>query len=162
MEQVSWEDCRKLLARSGLVLPTEAQWEYAARAGTRSTWWTGSDPAMLEAAGNVATQSWADGYAVHAPVGRFLPNPLGLHDVIGNVFEWCLDPYVKEAYGKKLPAKMPEGWRDYPDEALRGARVPRGGSWVGPALLARSALRTGYAPSVRDNDLGCRPARRIH
>jgi len=172
VEQVNWFDCRLRLARVGLVLPTEAQWEYAARGGTRSVWWTGNDKADLKQAGNMSDlsyrdggatsprENWRDGYVGHAPVGRFLPNGFGLHDVIGNLWEWCRDPHVATAY--RLRPRTPDGWRDYPAEAFRGSRVVRGGGWGHPAVDARSSKRSFFAPATRYASVGCRPARGIH
>ncbi len=174
VEQVTWFKCRRLLARTGLVLPTEAQWEYSARAGTRTVWWTGNTTAGQAAAGNVADaslkratrgkmagESWDDGHAVHAPVGSFLPNAFGLYDVIGNVYEWCRDPFHDRAYDLK-PHSGEEGWRNYPDDASMRARVLRGGSWNNTAITARSSYRRWNAPSARYNFLGSRAARGIH
>ena len=174
VEKVTWFECRRLLARTGLVLPTEAQWEYSARAGTRTVWWTGNTTAGLAAAGNVvdasmkratrgkmAGESWDDGHAVHAPVGSFLPNAFGLYDVIGNVYEWCRDPFHDRAYDLK-PHSGEEGWRNYPDDASMRARVNRGGGWTAPAFSARSSFRDRDAPSARNNSLGSRAARGIH
>ncbi|MBN4054909.1 SUMF1/EgtB/PvdO family nonheme iron enzyme [Acidimicrobium ferrooxidans] len=173
VESVSWHDCRSQLARVGLLLPTEAQWEYAARAGSRTIWWTGNDSASMAVAGNVTDQvfsrfmrsatrpeKWNDGHAMHASVGAFQPNRFGLHDVIGNVYEWCRDPYLSAAYS--LSPSTADGWRDYPDPANRGTpRVNRGGGWDYPAINARSASRSRIAPAVRNEDLGCRPSRPI-
>ncbi len=166
VEQVSWEDCTRALERLALVLPTEAQWECAARGGADSPWWTGSDEQALKDAANLADQycrthggppewtyeSWDDGFTVHAPVGRFRVNDFGLHDVAGNLFEWCRDWYVDY----KVDVKPGDGERKL--EGTR-SRVIRGGSFYDPAPYARSASRSDGAPEYRINSLGVRPAR---
>ncbi|MFQ5412236.1 MAG: SUMF1/EgtB/PvdO family nonheme iron enzyme, partial [Phycisphaerae bacterium] len=172
VESISWTECDRTLWRLGLALPTEAQWEYAARAGTVSPWWTGEQPESLRGAANLADRSYAeqggprdrvyekwlsDGHAAaHAPVGTYRANPFGLHDVAGNVAEWCLD-----ALGDyTLPVRPGNGRR----EAGRGLathRVIRGGSFESTAEEARSAKRAGAPPESRRNDLGVRPARRL-
>ncbi|MFO0984031.1 MAG: bifunctional serine/threonine-protein kinase/formylglycine-generating enzyme family protein [Planctomycetota bacterium] len=161
VEQVSWQDCQEAMQRYGLCLPTEAQWEYAARGGTTTPWWCGELKDSVARAGNLAdrsyagginriviTEAWNDGYIGPAPVGRFAANPFGLHDVIGNVFEWCEDRYASDR--AKEPAQDPS-----PD------RVYRGGGFGNPALIARSANRIHFPPSSNDDDLGVRPARII-
>jgi formylglycine-generating enzyme required for sulfatase activity len=155
VEQVSWEDCDFWLGRLGMVLPTEAQWEYAARGGTTTPWWTGIGTDGLATAANLADEcfhtnggpsswkyeSWSDGFVVHAPVGSLNPNPFGLHDVLGNVWEWCRDWFA--IYGSGI---------------LSRDRTYRGGGWRAAAWLARSAFR-GYAqPGYRDDHVGVRPA----
>ncbi|MFO0981708.1 MAG: SUMF1/EgtB/PvdO family nonheme iron enzyme, partial [Planctomycetota bacterium] len=172
VEQVSWEECGQALGRSGLVLPTEAQWEYAARAGSTTPWWSGRDGPAVNGCANLLDQSirgvfstattpepWSDGHAYHAPVGSFRANAFGLHDVLGNVSEWCLDAYVN---GAKLPAPLPR--RDG-DQLLvvppssSDKKVLRGGSFQEVAAFARSAVRFAQLPAYRGVPLGCRPAR---
>ena len=121
VEQVSWDDCMKTLGRMDLTLPTEAQWEHGARGGTDSPWWPGGKEDLF-GAGNVADsyckrnggpshwifEEWLDdGHTVHAGVGQYLPNPYGLHDVVGNVWEWCRDVYGSY----RLPAAPGDGER---------------------------------------------------
>jgi len=171
VENVSWVDCQDVLARLGLVLPTEAQWEYAARAGTSTVWWTGNEKESIGAAnaGNLADgwtkrkggpptwqyEEWLeDGWVVHAPVGTFTANGFGLHDTIGNVWEWCRDGHG----GYKSDVAADDGLRKSTD--LRD-RVTRGGGYIHTATLARSAVRDVSAPEFRDGDLGVRPARVI-
>ena len=167
VENVSWEDAMEGLRRVGLTLPTEAQWECAARAGTTTVWWTGNDVASLRGAGNIGDRfrrdagessntrfelEIDDGYAKHAPVGAFRPNSFGLHDVIGNVFEFCRDPYARYL----LPTMEGDGAR------ILGADVPshpvRGGSFLLPAKAARSSNRDGVRPTFHDFNTGFRPA----
>ncbi len=154
VEQVSWDDamafCRKLTEREraagrlpeGYIytLPTEAQWEYACRAGT-----------IGDYAGNLDAMAWygANSGSSTKPVGQKQANAWGLHDMHGNVWEWCLD------------------WKgDYPGGSVTDptgpgsgpGRVFRGGSWVNPADFCRSALRLGLTPDYRGHNLGFRLA----
>jgi formylglycine-generating enzyme required for sulfatase activity len=172
VEQVSWPDCRDILGRLGLVFPTEAQWEYAARAGTDSPWWTGSEKESIGAvgAGNLADggarKGWAncpwgtveewldDGWSTHAPVGSLRPNAFGLHDTIGNVWEWCRDGFA----GYDTAADPGDGFR----KAISyDHRMTRGGSHRNIAINARSAFRNNATPGDRNHNLGVRPARAI-
>jgi len=160
VEQVSWLDCMEVMGRLGLSLPSEAQWEYGARGRTTTAWWTGSERETLRGAANLADHSadWPerdDGYLGHAPVNEFRPNAFGLHNAHGNVWEWCLDGYDDNFYGKaatKDPVSLPEG------SFYRGFR---GGSLGNAAVHARSADRYSAMPSFALSDLGLRPARAI-
>ncbi len=145
VENVSWGDCCAYARRlgPGAGLPTEAQWEYAARAGTKTVWWTGNEEKTVEGAENCAGGR-------PAPVGTYAPNTFGLYDVAGNVWEWCCDWYGEYASGS---VKDPGG-------PVRGSdRVDRGGSWHDHAGRCRSAIRCGDDPVLRDDDLGFRLAR---
>jgi serine/threonine protein kinase/formylglycine-generating enzyme required for sulfatase activity len=173
VEQVSWFDCREWMARAGLSLPTEAQWEFAARGGMPTPWWTGAERESLrsERAANLADRSavaagahwlasgdWPDlddGFPVHAPVGSLAPNPFGLHEVAGNVLELCLDGFSDDFYAAS-PALDP--WYD---PVGRASCVARGGSFDFGAAICRSAARVGYPPRTFNGAIGVRPARAL-
>jgi len=171
VELVSWYDCIGLLRRLGLLLPTEAQWEYGARGNTGTVWWTGDEQESLRGAANLADQSalrakapWADvqawpdlddGYAGHAPVDAFLPNPFGLFNVHGNLWEWCLDGFDTDYYSR---SPMMDPLCDPADSAFR---IARGGAFGYSAVLARSASRAVTAPTNSNGFTGLRPARAI-
>ena len=167
VEQVSWEDCqefiRKLNGMEGANkyrLPTEAEWEYAARAGSRTRYFWGDDATcsrmMYENDPGSSEDKCVDYFRSRgltpdstAPVKRFSPNAWGLYDMHGNVWEWCQD------------------WKgDYPSGSLMDPtgpssdsyRVFRGGGWYGVARYCRSADRGRYEPGARDDDLGFRVA----
>jgi formylglycine-generating enzyme required for sulfatase activity len=169
VETVSWEDCVEMLGRLDLVLPTEAQWEHGCRAGTDTPWWPGQETLDLQGRANLADAyfeahggpaSWQyeddlnDGFVAHAPVGRFEANRFGLHDVHGNVWEWCLDGYG--SYGNAT--RPGDGLREVPGASYR---VYRGGSYYLLALVARSARRNYQRPGYRDFNVGLRPAKVI-
>ncbi len=169
--QVSWNDaqafCAWLSKKSGkaVVLPTEAQWEYACRAGTKTTYPWGDNPDDGKGWANCADQSlakelpnappdweffnWDDGAVFTSPVGSFKPNAFGLHDMIGNAWQWCQDRYGDY---QPSPATDPTG-------AATGARrVLRGGSWANMPWTCRSACRYSRNPDYRINNIGFRVA----
>ena len=168
VEQVSWTMCNELLTRHGLALPTEAQWENGCRGGTETAWFTGSQVGSLEGFANTLDQTgqnvppqWPggeafdDGFKGTAPVGTYGPNAFGLHDVHGNVWEWCQD--WQGTYDQ--PTRSGDGLRQTapsPD-----SRISRGGSFLNPARDARAALRSANSPALRGLYLGVRPARSI-
>jgi formylglycine-generating enzyme required for sulfatase activity len=146
VEQVSWDECQEFCRKTGLRLPTEAEWEYACRAGEEGPY---------GAAGDLGEMAWYDensGGRTH-PVGTKRPNGFGLHDLHGSVWEWCEDLYDREFYSR------PEaGWRDPLCTSGSGSRVNRGGCcWIG-ARLCRSAFRLWFRPGYRFLNLGFRPA----
>jgi formylglycine-generating enzyme required for sulfatase activity/serine/threonine protein kinase len=173
VEQVSFDDCAALLARLGLVLPTEARWEYACRAGSETPF--ACDEADLGLFANVSDQSYravfieapdvepfADGFAYHAPVGSLEPNEFGLHDMHGNVVEWTLDHYG----GYALPRRAGDGLNLGPERPGQlwwspDYRVVRGGGFEFPARDARSSHRVNMNPGFINHALGVRPAREI-
>ena len=156
VEQVSWENvmkfCRNLTAQERkagrlseeyeYTLPTEAQWEYACRAGTTAMYNNGSGLNEL---------GWCDGNSVKKahPVGQKKPNAWGLYDMHGNVWEWCLD-----WYGDYPPSSVsnPKG------VGSGSRRVNRGGGWRDSARGCRSAIRSGDVPGNCGDDLGFRLA----
>jgi formylglycine-generating enzyme required for sulfatase activity len=155
VEMVSWDDavafCKKLSdlpeeKKAGHVyrLPTEAEWEYACRAGTRTAYSFGDDASKL------GEYAWFEGNSqgrTH-PAGRKLPNPWGLYDTHGNVAEWCSEWYAE---------KYTEGPVTDPPGSPEGKmRMVRGGSWRFSEQRARSAVRILCTPQFRNDDLGFR------
>ncbi|SMC21983.1 Formylglycine-generating enzyme, required for sulfatase activity, contains SUMF1/FGE domain [Desulfacinum hydrothermale DSM 13146] len=147
-------------------LPTEAEWEYACRAGTLGARFWGEDPAAACDFANVADKTarkkfpaWrihpcSDGFVFTAPVATFRPNGFGLYDMLGNVWEWCADVYDPQAYrnhSEKNPVVEKGGT----------ARVVRGGSWYSQPQYVRSAGRDQLSrPDRRSQDQGFRLIRR--
>ena len=150
VERVSWDDAQEFIKKvngSGeipkgwkIALPTEAQWEYACRAGETGSY----------SGGTIEQVAWYDGNSdskTHA-VGTKKSNAWGLHDTHGNVWEWCADWYGYELVGGSDPSGPSSGV----------GRVLRGGSWISFAARCRAAFRGWYNPADRDYDLGFRPA----
>jgi formylglycine-generating enzyme len=168
---VSWNDatafCNWLSRkeRKAYRLPTEAEWEYAGRAGTTTRYYSGDDPETLAKVGNVADAAakavfpiWtcairaSDGYVFTAPIGQFKPNAFGLYDMHGNAFQWCADHWSADYYAKSRT--------DDPVGPHSGtSRVYRGGCWSSAPSLASSAVRQGGSPDDQDNEFGFRIAR---
>lgn len=132
----------------GYRLPTEAEWEYACRSGSSSRYCFGDDERSL---GRYAWYSTNSGGKTH-PVGEKNANAFGLHDMHGNVWEWCLDGYDAKYYHNS-PERDPFG------SEKATARVIRGGSWYRVSRYARLAARDGEIPVYRYAYLGFRVAR---
>jgi formylglycine-generating enzyme required for sulfatase activity len=150
VENVSWDDAQEFIKRlnghnDGYVyrLPTEAEWEYACRAGSTGNY-----------AGKLGAMAWYDlnSSNVTHPVGQKQPNGFGLYDLHGNVWEWCMDWYVVNYYSQS-PRVDPTG----PSKSL--SRVRRGGGWNNIAPGCRSAIRNSSTPDTRNNFLGFRLVR---
>ena len=139
--------CKWLSEKTGRFyrLPTEAEWEYACRAGTKTAYYFGDDPKLLDEHGWYAGNS-DDKYH---KVGKKKANPWGLYDMAGNVAEWVLDQYTVDFYKKQLgqtavnPVTMPD--KEYPV-------VARGGAWDGDADGCRSAARMASNPDWKEQD----------
>jgi formylglycine-generating enzyme required for sulfatase activity len=153
VERVSWDDVqefiKKLNAKTGKTyrLPTEAEWEYAARGGGKQTYAYAGSNTVNE----VAWYSSNAGSKTH-PVGEKKANELGLYDMSGNVREWCQDWYADDYYAKS-PSSNPQGL------STGSNRVLRGGSWFDNPAYVRVADRTYYTPDFRYDNIGFRLAR---
>jgi formylglycine-generating enzyme required for sulfatase activity len=169
VENVSWEECAQVLHQLKLRLPSESEWEYAARAGTTTVWWTGNEKKSLEGAANLCDLFWQksggsaswhfedwldDEYTVHAPVGNYKPNAFGLHDMCGNVWEWCQD-------SPGLYDFTPTDGSAYELGDLE-RRILRGGCWYENSQSCRSANRDGVVPGYHYGYVGLRPASSLH
>ena len=159
VEQVSWNTIQGFLTATGMQLPTEAQWEYACRAGTTTAFhsFTGylsgtNDDTLV---GNIAWYSGNNGasgtptYGTK-PVGGKAANALGLHDMGGNVWEWCGDWYGAYSAGAQTNPTGP---------ATGSSRVLRGGAWDGDSYFVRSSFRSDSTPGDTDSYIGFRVAR---
>ncbi|MBF0419468.1 MAG: SUMF1/EgtB/PvdO family nonheme iron enzyme [Magnetococcales bacterium] len=151
-------------------LLTEAEWEYAARAGTTSQRYWGDDPKEACQYANVADQTkdgkfgfgkkheCRDGFYFSAPVGHFKPNSFGLYDMLGNAWEWTCSEY-DPTYGGKEKNCARSGNTGSLRVEQGSDRVPRGGSWFGTPASVRSAYRFSYDPGYRLISLGFRLSR---
>lgn len=165
---VNWEDANAYTAwlsqRTGAQyrLLTEAEWEYAARGGTTTARWWGDDIAdicsrvnggdrsyaRVMPADTTANAACADGFAHTSPVGHFRPNPFGLHDMLGNAWQWVSDCFAAKPgmLSPETPCK---------------ARSIRGGSWHNGTAVLRAATRFSLPPQMRSSSLGFRVMREM-
>jgi formylglycine-generating enzyme required for sulfatase activity len=139
-QHAAMQYCRWLSVKTGKVyrLPTEAEWEWAARAGTKTAYFFGDDPARLGEYAWFADNSDENPH----PVGQKKPNPWGLYDICGNVTEWCLDHYKPDYYAS-FPLDQPTLQPVLIPTEKRFPHVVRGGSWADDAAGCRSAARRG-------------------
>ena len=175
--EVSWNDAKAFCDWLGATtkrevrLPTEAEWEYAYRGGTTTRYFTGDAPASLEKSANICDQtakqrfphwpsppkdpdtapqtaaSFADGYVFTSPVGVFRPNPFGLYDMAGNVYEWCIDYYDEDYYGSS-PKNDPENLTKSEKRSVRG------GCFAFGPEVCRAIDRGSVAGEARAMDIG--------
>jgi sulfatase modifying factor 1 len=167
--QVSWNDarafCEWLSKKTGKIvgLPTEAQWEYACRAGTNTSYPWGDNPDDGKGWANCRDQSnmnnlrfglatasffhWDDGFVFTSPVAHFKANAFALYDMIGNAKQWCQDYYGPYGEGAATDPIGPDTGRD---------RVLRGSSWLGIPLNSSSAMRSRDHPENRSDEIGFR------
>ncbi len=169
VEYVSWDDVQKFLtklnakegrtASNGYRLPTEAEWEYAAREkGKKVRFGNGKDLLDPSEANFNANASFKQPYSLAGEyrlktvmVNSFQPNDLGLYDMTGNVWEWCADWYASDWYAQAgAAAHNPQNY------GSKSRRVLRGGSWGSHPQRSRVADRNHYRPSNRDNNFGFR------
>jgi formylglycine-generating enzyme required for sulfatase activity len=167
VESVTWNEAQTFIwlmnvfGRHHYRLPSEAEWEYAARAGTKTARYWGERPeegcdyentadlSLKKAAPNAVVANCDDGQISTAPVGSYKPNPWGIYDILGNVEEWVEDCY------KEAPT---DGSTVIHDCLTRGVR---GGSWYYAPRYLRAASRGGATPVTRDANVGFRLARTI-
>ena len=142
---ISWNDVRQFILHLNILageemyrLPTEAEWEYACRAGANSLWFFGDDEELLDEHAWYRPNSWDAGLPFAQPAGRKPPNPWGLHDMYGNVWEWCQD------------------WGAFPNPEGGYLPILRGGSFYNEADNVRSAVRIRNNPNFRFSDIGAR------
>ena len=169
---VTWRDAVAMAAWLSQVegvtyrLPTEAEWEYACKAGSTTRYSTGDEPSSLQGHANLFDQAsavhwphwqmhalpWRDGFAFTAPVGQFKANSWGLHDMHGNVWEWTADWYGEHTYRQSSPT-------DPTGPETGGTKVRRGGSWHTWPAYARCSFRNWNTPETRYTLVGFRLVR---
>ncbi|MEW6237555.1 MAG: formylglycine-generating enzyme family protein [Candidatus Omnitrophota bacterium] len=169
VDNVSWEDCQQYIKRLNAMgkgvfrLPTEAEWEYASRAGTTARFWFGDALEYSDSGSEyipfIDQYMWWTGNNTYngyiggtKEAGIKTPNPWGLYDMYGNVWEWCQDWYGAYADGPQIDPQGPESGT---------SRTLRGGSWNGMLKDARSAARNSYPPYERNHYVGFRLVREL-
>jgi formylglycine-generating enzyme required for sulfatase activity len=167
VESFCFNDAAVALSRMGAEFPTEAQWECAARATTTGNWWCSREELVHAAnyadASNTEMfvetdfllESWNDGYAAACPVDAMKPNLFGLHNMLGNLSEYCEDFYAEDYY---TPMEERTGKRF---TLLQRMRIIRGGCYQDLATEARCASRSAVFPDMDNQTVGLRPARKL-
>ena len=174
VERVSYEMCHDTLMQHVLIIPSEAQWEYACRAGTDTPWSTGRESSSLVGYANLAdsnvarvarmmpSRDWQhvdDGHAIYAPIHTMKANPWGFHHMHGNLWEWTRDYFFSytDAWAPPDGQRLTKGRTD---KDVR--RVYRGGAFNTGPLPSRSAMRWSDTRVSRRVNVGVRPGRLIH
>lgn len=158
-DSIPFDEAREALERAGLELPTEAQWEYAARGGTTTRWWTGNEAGSLRGAVNgragTDTRFSAASSSGPAAIDALRANGFGLYHVLGNLAEWTLDPWASQP---TINLGERDGRRIHGDGTRRALR---GGSFASDAMELRSTARTDAQIDLRDRRIGVRACRRL-
>lgn len=168
VERVTWHEAKEYCKKADKRLPTEAEWEYAARGGTSTEYYWGNEfengkSNFCDSACdmNISAKNISDKYPNTAPVGSFPANPLGLYDMAGNVYEWVSD-WMDDKYYMRSPKDNPKGpERTNPSDRKGGGvrKVLRGGAWNTNSDSQRSASRKGFVVDYRIESFGVRCAR---
>ena len=158
VDNVTWDEAKEFCEKTDKRLPTEAEWEYAARGGADTEYhWSQSFDGKkgnfcdANCTLNIKTASMDDGYKTAAPVGSFPANPFGLYDMAGNVTEWVND-FMLENYYQVSPKKDPQG------PPSGESFIVRGGAWNSNPHYLRSANRTSFLHDYRHDGIGFRCA----